>query len=204
MDKLSIVKRAQQLMTSSNFWNKVDGKVNNISPKGIQKSTEAIVYANSPTDYNMDYNYSNLQPQYQQQNVEKNLDRLPEGLRESFRNQKPIEVNTPISILDTIPDSYLNGLNGTNIDGLPSQSQMQQMINEKKNQQQTHPQQQMNIGGQIDYNYIKFTVQEAIKEALENVESNTLKGIKLVNGGTFIFVDSKGNKYEAKLKKLNK
>ena len=62
----------------------------------------------------------------------------------------------------------------------------------------------MNIGGQIDYNYIKFTVQEAIKEALENVESNTLKGIKLVNGGTFIFVDSKGNKYEAKLKKLNK
>ena len=125
--------------------------------------------------------------------MEKNLDRLPEGLRESFRNQKPIEVNTPISILDTIPDSYLQGLNSSNIDGLPSQQQMQQMINEKKNQQQTHPQQQMNIGGQIDYNYIKFTVQEAIKEALENVESNTLKGIKLVNGGTFIFVDSKSS-----------
>ena len=202
MDKLSIVKRAQQLMTSSNFWNKVDGKANTIRPNKVQTSNEAMIYANSPTDYNMEYNQSYSRPQYQQQNMEKNLDRLPEGLRESFRNQKPIEVNTPISILDTIPDSYLQGLNGSNIDGLPSQQQMQQMINEKKNQQQTNPQQQMNIGGQIDYNYIKFTVQEAIKEALENVESNTLKGIKLVNGGTFIFVDSKGNKYEAKLKKI--
>ena len=204
MDKLSIVKRAQQLMTSSNFWNKVDGKANSFRPNKVQTSNEAMIYANSPTDYNMEYNQSYSRPQYQQQNMEKNLDRLPEGLRESFRNQKPIEVNTPISILDTIPDSYLQGLNGSNIDGLPSQQQMQQMINEKKNQQQTLPQQQMNIGGQIDYNYIKFTVQEAIKEALENVESNTLKGIKLVNGGTFIFVDSKGNKYEAKLKKINK
>lgn len=187
MDKASIIARAQQLMTNSQFWQTVDQK----TPLLKGKSNEAMAYEgtgnNNSYYYEPSYNYN-------RQNINENLDRLPEGLRESFSKQPPIVGQS--NVLDSIPDSYLSNL--------PSQAQIKNMVNEKKTQSNIQSQQQMNGNAQIDYNYIKYIVQECVKEALNNTENNLLKGIKLVNGGTFNFIDSKGNVYEAKLKKISK
>jgi hypothetical protein len=58
---------------------------------------------------------------------------------------------------------------------------------------------------QIDYNYIKYMIEEAVKNALsqnklnESVNNNIL-GMKMCEGNKIQFMDSKGNIYEGVLK----
>lgn len=67
--------------------------------------------------------------------------------------------------------------------------------------QQVQPQ---NYGG-INGDYLKFIVNEAVKEALkgtlnESIGGNTMKGFRIVQGNIIQFIDSKGNLYEGQLK----
>lgn len=56
----------------------------------------------------------------------------------------------------------------------------------------------------VDYNYIKYLINEAIKENLAEIKSallseSTLAGLKVKQGGTVAFIDTKNNIFEAKL-----
>lgn len=58
---------------------------------------------------------------------------------------------------------------------------------------------------QVDYNYIKYLVEEAVKNALsQNMinesKSNNILGMKMCEGNKIQFIDSKGNIYEGVLK----
>ncbi len=56
----------------------------------------------------------------------------------------------------------------------------------------------------VDYNYIKYLIDESIKSNLEEMKKVTLNegvlgGMKIKSGGVLTFVDLKGNVFEAKL-----
>lgn len=78
----------------------------------------------------------------------------------------------------------------------PQQVQ-QQVIQERTIQQPTNT--------QIDYNYIKYLVEEAVKNVLsQNMltesKNNNVLGMKMCAGNTIQFMDNKGNIYEGVLK----
>jgi hypothetical protein len=86
----------------------------------------------------------------------------------------------------------------------------QYQLNETYTQPQQYTQtqnyqQQTNVGNGIDYNYIKYMIEEGIKNALskqpinENA-TNNLIGLKMAEGNKIQFMDSKGNIYEGVLK----
>jgi hypothetical protein len=86
----------------------------------------------------------------------------------------------------------------------------QYQLNETYTQPQQYTQtqnyqQQTNVGNGIDYNYIKYMIEEGIKNALikqpinENT-SNNLIGLKIAEGNKIQFMDNKGNIYEGVLK----
>ena len=109
---------------------------------------------------------------------------LPPEIQESFRKMPPLS-GGEISI----PASY---------------TQPRSIINEQQYTQQPQYQQQAPVApATIDYNYIKYLVNECIKENMNQLnESAILSGIKLVGGGKIQFTDSKGNVFEGVLKRV--
>lgn len=84
--------------------------------------------------------------------------------------------------------------------------QQKQAIREQQRTAPVPPQPQYQAqGGQIDYNYLKYIINECIKENLkgrlnESAQGGELRGMKISPGNKFQFLDSKGNLYEAELK----
>lgn len=80
--------------------------------------------------------------------------------------------------------------------------QQKQAVREQKAPQQY--QQQAPAGGGIDYNYIKYLINESIKEnmngQLNESATNGFKGMRIAPGNVIQFIDSKGNLYEGQLK----
>lgn len=79
----------------------------------------------------------------------------------------------------------------------PQQNTQQPIIQERIVQQPSNT--------QIDYNYIKYLVEEAVKNALsQNMinesKGNNIMGMKMCEGNKIQFMDSKGNIYEGVLK----
>lgn len=80
------------------------------------------------------------------------------------------------------------------LDNMPKQ-----VINEQQYQQP------VNYGnGMINYDTIKYIVNEAVKEALkgrlnESIGGNSFKGMRIAEGNIIQFLDNKGNVYEGKL-----
>ena len=68
---------------------------------------------------------------------------------------------------------------------------------------QPKAQYQPQVGG-VDYNYLKYIINECIKENLKGrlneSSGGTLKGIKIGQGNVFEFMDSKGNIFEGQMK----
>ena len=123
----------------------------------------------------------NLMPKVQTQQRKSNL---PPEIQESFKKMPPLS-GGEISV----PASY---------------SQSRSVMHE---QQYSQPQYQapMQVAPQanIDYNYIKYLINECIKENMNQLnESASLSGIKLVGGGKIQFTDSKGNIFEGVLKRV--
>lgn len=122
-----------------------------------------------------------LIPKVQTQQRKSNL---PPEIQESFKKMPPLsggEIG--------IPTSY---------------TQSRSVIQEQQYAQQPQYQPQApSAPAAIDYNYIKYLVNECIKENMNQLnESASLSGIKLVGGGKIQFTDSKGNVFEGVLKRV--
>ena len=108
----------------------------------------------------------------------------PEEIRESFRKMPAMSGGAGVT---SVPASYYA-------------TQQRQVIQE----QQYAPQPQYQAQPQaIDYNYIKFLINECIKENLKQLnESASLSTLKMAGGNKIEFVDSKGNVYEGVLRRV--
>ena len=121
----------------------------------------------------------NLIPKVQSQPKKSNL---PPEIQESFKKMPPLSGGEI-----TVPASY---------------GQSRSVIQEQQYAPQ-QPQYQPQAQANIDYNYIKYLVNECIKENMNQLnESASLSGIKLVGGGKIQFTDSKGNVFEGVLKRV--
>ena len=108
----------------------------------------------------------------------------PEVIRESFRKTPAMSGGMGMV---SIPKSY-------------TETQQRQVIQEQQYVQQ--PQYQAMPQG-VDYNYLKFIINECIKENLNQLnESANLSSLKMAGGNKIQFVDSKGNVYEGILKRV--
>lgn len=122
-----------------------------------------------------------LIPKVQTQQRKSNL---PPEIQESFKKMPPLsggEIG--------VPSSY---------------TQSRSVIQEQQYAPQPQYQTQAPAApASIDYNYIKYLVNECIKENMNQLnESASLSGIKLVGGGKIQFTDSKGNVFEGVLKRV--
>ena len=123
----------------------------------------------------------NLIPKVQ---IQERKNNLPPEIQESFKKMPPLS-GGEISV----PASY---------------TQSRNVIQEQRYTPQPQYQQQAPVApATIDYNYIKYLVNECIKENMMQLnESASLSGIKLVGGGKIQFTDSKGNVFEGVLKRV--
>lgn len=212
LNPTNVIAAAQKLMTNGDFWNRVDEadrrNAAGMGGRGNQVSKESLAY-NSGKQYNLISEQQIMSSQMNSGNHIVPGSNLPEALRESFKNLPPIQYDS--SVMAQIPDSFFSGASANMQKEIqreqrsqsptrPQQAQQRQQINEQTYQPQS-------ISQTIDYNYIKFLIQETIKEELKNTQLNessngSIVGMKLVNGGTFQFMDSKGHLYEAKLKRI--
>lgn len=76
-------------------------------------------------------------------------------------------------------------------------------VNEQVMPKQQTVQQYAPQGGQIDYNYLKYIINECVKENLKGKLNESaggnMVGMKIASGNKFQFLDSKGNVYEAQM-----
>lgn len=194
MDINNILAKAQKLMLDENFNTKVDGYSKQIKKGGNFQGNDLTALEQSVFGYNNTTSNSNLQEKIsvplQTQNNEgiqflsesneaSTLinSKLPKKILESFAKTPPITTETPYpSVLDGIK------------------------LQEVQQSPQNYNQQQSSC---IDYNALKFIINECIKDNFktlnENTSTSTLKGLKISNGGIIQFVDTKGNLYEGKL-----
>ena len=198
----NILAHAQQVMLNENFWAKVDASTPG-APNGGIKSREAKMFKESANNAPVQQLHF-TQPQ---QTIPQNS-KIDKTILESF--QKTPSMSGVINGSDyagDIPASYFAGLNGSvstpnGEKSLPDiQYQHKPMQLNETMQQGTQYVPQANAG--IDYNYIKYLIDESIKSYFENNkvlnESANLAGMKMAGGNKIHFVDSKGNIYEAVL-----
>lgn len=186
MDLENAIKRAQILM-SEEYQQKMDAMTPSVRKKGAGISDGQLSsFERQAFGYNTNDTSSTPQLQYAQampSNQDSNLDKLPEFLRESAKK-------TPIGA--GMEGSYMYSEQPVPLNIPPQQPQ----------QSAPSPQMSGNING-IDYNYIKYLVETAIKENTghlnESAGAPAFKGMRLVEGNKFQFIDSKGNLYEAVL-----
>jgi len=118
----------------------------------------------------------------QQRNIRNS--QLPKNVIESFAAQPPLSGDDDYSMP---PASYYP----------QSASPQRQVVVE----QQYQPQIQQPAG--IDYNALKYIINECIKENMKSINESTnmtdFRGMRIGNGSVIQFVDSKGNLYEGKL-----
>ena len=105
--------------------------------------------------------------------------KLPKSILESFeRMPSPIPA-------EGAPTSVLEGL------------QLEQYP-------QSQPGKRAPVGAGIDYNYIKYLIDESIERHMkgslnEGINLSDIKGMRIANGSVIQFIDTKGNLYEGKL-----
>lgn len=120
--------------------------------------------------------------------------KLPAAILESFqKTPSPVDAFD----IDTI-NAQLHFQEDT-----PVQQVAKQPVREQQVHQAQQPQYVPQGGGQIDYNYLKYIINECIKEnmkgKLNESAGGTIVGMKIAPGNKFQFLDSKGNLYEAQL-----
>lgn len=169
--------------------------------EGYVNST--IMEQNSiPKDLNQ---YNNIQPQ----DFHINKSKLPIEILESFKSK---QIDT------TLLNGGMGKSNGSVLDQLDmlTNGKVLQQENIQKPQQKQIVQETIQVQPQVtstvDYSMIKMIVEECMRkytsalkkqilsESKSTQESNTLQAMKI--GNKFSFIDSKGNLYEATLKKI--
>lgn len=189
MDLSNAIARAQMLM-SEEYQNKMDtismgarkkggAGISNSELSGMEQQVFGFGGNDAPSAPQAQY--QQMQPQTYEQGA--NIDKLPEFLRESVKK-------TPIGA--GMQGSYMYSDQPVPL-GIPTPTV----------QKTAMPQGPAPSVGGIDYNYIKYLVETAIKEntgmITESAAGTTFRGMRLVEGNKFQFVDSKGNVYEGVL-----
>lgn len=177
--------RAQVLM-SDEYQQKIDAMAPSARKKvGTQKTAQENLWEQQAFGFSNDtpsvaeqsqYNI----PQVQSTNSIEGVDKLPEFLRESFKQ-------TPVN------GGYNNYMYSEGPVPLP--------IGQSKPQVMPQAQAAPVMGGGIDYNYIKYLMETVIKEnkMVNETAGPSFRGMRLVEGNKFQFIDSKGNVYEGVL-----
>lgn len=208
---------AQRMMLDKSFWEDVD-KGASMMPESQGKhvtSRETRMFEHE--DFNDVHLIDEraINQRQMEQNLSKPGSHLPDAIRESFQRQAPIS-GEEYQYMADIPTSFLDNLGGLGLNQIQQQQvsqhrqqpqQQKRNINETRQIQQPMQQQYQqssNVGG-IDYNYIKYLINESITEALKRQplnEGNNLTnclGMRMLPGNKFQFMDTKGNLYEGVL-----
>lgn len=196
----NILAHAQQVMLNENFWAKVDASTPGTTNA---KSREAKMFKEN----------RNVQPAQQlqftpQRQVTANS-KIDKSILESF--QKTPSMSGVINGGDyagDIPASYFAGLNGNTVTSQTSEKELPNIQYQRKPAQlnetiQTTGQYVPQASSAVDYNYIKYLIDESLKSYFGNNKLNEsvngLAGLKMSGGNKIHFIDTKGNIYEATL-----
>ena len=188
MDINNALQRAQYLMNSDEFNNKVDsyarsakrGGRTSAAPLPNEALLEQQLFGVAPTGTSSrQSNPMNYMPQQPTEEAFNRHPGLPREIVESFRGN-------PSPVSDLAPAVY---------------EQLKGQINEAPTPASTPapkasaPQ----AGGAVNYELIKYIVKECIKEQMATLNEGLVKGMRVGNGGVIQFIDTKGNLYEGKL-----
>ena len=196
---LNALSRAQALINDEGFNRLVETKAGSRRKNGGSigdseiAGLDAMVFGN-PSTSKGNAQYSEI-PVASQRKISKS--KLPKEILESFA-QNPT------------PDGFFEGQSKMEgLDKLLGLNAGTQQINEQQQYHQVQrpiqQQPQYTQGGpQIDYDYIKFLIKEAVSEAMktnlnESVGMNGMRGMCIGEGNVIQFLDKKGNVYEGKL-----
>ena len=219
---INALARAQQLIHDSNFNKQVEigaafergkgGRGSSSDIAGLDAMVFGVGTSTPPSQpapqrrmVAEQQSYGGYEPiqQIQPQPRDLSKSKLPKEILESF-------ASTPT------PDAYFENevskING--LDALMGGGQRQtvnEAVRPQPVQRQATAPQYAPQGGGIDYEYVKYLVREAVKEAMgtlnESVGLNSMHGMRIGEGNVIQFLDKKGNVYEGKLvlkKKGNK
>ena len=221
MNLNNVLAKAQRMITSEQFNRDVEraasvqrggGSAEDFSGMedalfGYSSGPSVVGYDKVAIPDNVKYNgtdFTGIQ-MLQEQPVQRDMSnyKLPKSILESFR-KTPTPLDDPeISLVEQAL------LSGTPIKQAPVQQK--QPVREQQVQRQAQPQpqyQQPQATAGIDYNYLKYLINECIKENLKGKLNESvggeLRGMKIAPGNKFQFLDSKGNVYEAQLTLIKK
>ena len=186
MDKKLVaqsLKRAQELMTDDNF----NQKVSNFS-RNVTENTQYVPKQRTQTAQPQ---YSANQDPLAYNGLSSAASKMPKNILESM-------LENPIDVTQGVKSSVLDDFG---LDVVPQQTVPQRQI---VSEQMVSPSVVAVPNNSIDYNYIKYLIDESIKSNLQALQGNlltesTMSGLKVKQNGTLVFVDTKGNIYEAKL-----
>lgn len=209
MDLTNVLAKAQRMMISEDFNNQVERAAAAQSGRkmkgggsadiagfedalfGISNGPSIEGYEKNPLPENVKYqqsvDYSGVQMiQPRQQEINTENSKLPKAILESFKKNP----------------SPLNDMDSSAVAMLIESGQMQMKPQVRETVQRPAPQPvPQNAGSGIDYNALKFIINECIQNALkEKLNEGVVRGMKIGDGNVIQFLDSRGNLYEGQLK----
>lgn len=207
MNLTNILAKAQKMMIDENFNRQVERAaraqkgqggddaaameealfgVSESTPVGYQKVAISEDDSYVPT---VDYSGINIiqeVPAQQSQNS-----KIPAIIRESF-------TKTPSPVEDLAVPTVATSISQLMANAIPQQQQAKPQPKKQVTEQKL-PQ-----ASGIDYNALKFIINECIKENLKSLNesqgSNGFRGMRIAPGNVIQFIDSAGNLYEGELK----
>lgn len=173
-----IIANAQSLMLNEDFWSKVDDVEMSRSTNGKKSKGSGLeIFKNNLNDVVR-----------LKETAAPKREKTGNPVLDSFIDKPPMTgINNPYQL------NELNAIGST---------QTNQQEN-RSYQSNTYTQTQNTTS--IDYNYIKYIVEEAVKNAMSNNVINestgsNIIGMKMSEGNKINFIDKKGNIYEGVLK----
>ena len=183
------LKRAQRLMNDEGFDRLVEGKAQGVDENSYVSEQELI-------DRHNQRRYSGGDPlDYRGKSMNEINSNLPPDILQAMIDN-PIDMGSVPGVSGSILDNF-QGLDELERATPAPRRSTRQRINESA------PVSSAPVG--VDYNYIKYLIEDSMKSLKEQILSeSTLGAIKIGKGGKIALVDSKGNVYEANLKLLKK
>lgn len=179
MDLTNALARAQKLILDEDFNNKVNQAAaiyskggGSAANGGSLASFEAAAFGDAYSSTQNSSGIELLQEAPTQRSPKKT--KLPKDIQDSFTQMPPIGYEPAVT-----PPSYMF---------------------EQQSAPQYQPKAQPSAG--VDYEYLKYIIDNAIKNALNNSgeEDAFIKGMRIKDGNVIQFLDTKGNLYEGVLK----
>ena len=212
MNLNNVLARAQQMMLDENFQRDVEraaraaggGSRRGGSPDDFSAEEEALFGVSSS-------------PSYAKNQLPENVNYKPvdmSGVKILRETAEPRDLSTsklPKAILESFAKTP-SPVDAFDVNAIEAQLQFvdepkPQAKQQVREQARPQPVQQYAApqNGGVDYNYLKYIINECIKENLkgtlnESVNGTDFRGMRIAPGNVIQFIDSKGNLYEGQLK----